>query len=139
MLQNYKEKDAGKVVVYTTTMGIVRETYHTCQKVKQILRTLLVKYEERDVFMSSEYQAEIRDRMRCDQILVPQVFVDGQHVGVSTAGARSIALEPKIRPPCDTTGRLALSELLGLRSPDISSSKMIGAIYWRGERNRKEK
>ncbi|KAK9681231.1 Glutaredoxin [Popillia japonica] len=82
--KNYKEKDAGKVVVYTTTMGIVRETYHTCQKVKQILRTLLVKYEERDVFMSSEYQAEIRDRMRCDQILVPQVFVDGQHVGEIT-------------------------------------------------------
>lgn len=35
--------------------------------------------------MSSEYQAEIRDRMRCDHILVPQVFVDGQHVGVSFA------------------------------------------------------
>lgn len=82
--QTYKEKDAGKVVVYTTTMGILRETYQACMKVKQILRTLLVKYEERDVFMSSEYQAEIRDRMRCDYILVPQVFVDGQHVGVST-------------------------------------------------------
>lgn len=81
--QTYKEKDAGKVVVYTTTMGILRETYQACMKVKQILRTLLVKYEERDVFMSSEYQAEIRERMRCDSILVPQVFVDGQHVGVS--------------------------------------------------------
>ncbi|GJQ77335.1 hypothetical protein Trydic_g20750 [Trypoxylus dichotomus] len=79
--KNYKEKDAGKVVVYTTTMGIVRETYNTCMKVKQILRTLLIKYEERDVFMSSEYQTEIRDRMRCDHILVPQVFVDGQHIG----------------------------------------------------------
>lgn len=33
--------------------------------------------------MSNEYQAEIRERMRCDYILVPQVFVDGQHVGVS--------------------------------------------------------
>lgn len=64
-------------------MGIVRETYQACMKVKQILRTLLVKYEERDVFMSGEYQAEIRDRMKCDFILVPQVFVDGQHVGVS--------------------------------------------------------
>lgn len=52
-------------------------------KVKQILRTLLVKFEERDVFMSTEYQNEIRERMRCDYVLVPQVFVDGQHVGVS--------------------------------------------------------
>lgn len=82
-LQSYKEKDAGKVVVYTTTMGIVRETYNACAKVKQILRTLLIKYEERDVFMSSEYQAEIKERMRRDCILVPQVFVDGQHIGVS--------------------------------------------------------
>jgi glutaredoxin domain-containing cysteine-rich protein 1 len=79
--KNYKEKDAGKVVVYTTTMGILRETYQACMKVKQILRTLLVKFEERDVFMSNEYQNEIRERMRCEHILVPQVFVDGQHVG----------------------------------------------------------
>ncbi|KAF5285323.1 hypothetical protein FQA39_LY04422 [Lamprigera yunnana] len=79
--KSYKEKDAGKLVVYTTTMGIVRETYNNCMKVKQILRTLLVKFEERDVFMSTEFQAEIRDRMRCEHILVPQVFVDGQHIG----------------------------------------------------------
>lgn len=66
-------------------MGILRDTYQACAKVKQILRTLLVKYEERDVFMSSEYQAEIRERMRCSYILVPQVFVDGQHIGVSSS------------------------------------------------------
>lgn len=70
-------------MVYTTTMGIVRETYHKCLKVKQILRTLMVKFEERDVFMSSEAQEEIRDRMKCNFILVPQVFVEGQHIGVS--------------------------------------------------------
>lgn len=69
--------------MYTTTMGIIRDTYQACMKVKQILRTLLIKFEERDVFMSIECQQEIRERMRCDYILVPQVFVDGQHVGVS--------------------------------------------------------
>ncbi|CAH0591393.1 unnamed protein product [Chrysodeixis includens] len=79
--KSYKEKDAGKVVLYTTTMGIVRSTYQRCVLVKKILRNLLVKYEERDVFMSIEYQDEIRDRMRSDQILVPQLFVDGQHIG----------------------------------------------------------
>ncbi|KAK6637195.1 hypothetical protein RUM44_007609 [Polyplax serrata] len=79
---SYKDRDAGKVVVYTTTMGIVRETYHKCLKVKQILRTLMVKFEERDVFMSSEAQADIRERMKCSVILVPQVFVEGQHIGV---------------------------------------------------------
>nr|XP_021186153.2 glutaredoxin domain-containing cysteine-rich protein CG31559 [Helicoverpa armigera] len=79
--KSYKEKDAGKVVVYTTTMGIVRSTYQRCVLVKKILRNLLVKYEERDVFMSTEYQDEIRDRMKSDQILVPQLFLDGQHIG----------------------------------------------------------
>jgi glutaredoxin len=64
-------------------MGIVRGTYQRCVLVKKILRNLLVKYEERDVFMSMEYQDEIRDRMKSDQILVPQLFVDGQHIGVS--------------------------------------------------------
>lgn len=81
--QNYKEKDAGKVVLYTTSMGIVRHTYAKCANVKQILRTLLVKFEERDVFMSIEYQQEVRDRMQSDDMLIPQLYVDGHHIGVS--------------------------------------------------------
>lgn len=68
--------------MYTTTMGIVRGTYQMCLKVRQILRTHLVKFDERDVFMSREVQAEIRDRMSSEQILVPQVFIDGQYIGV---------------------------------------------------------
>ncbi|CAG9823033.1 unnamed protein product [Phaedon cochleariae] len=70
--RNYKEKDAGKVVVYTTTMGVLRTTYQACMRVKQILRLLMVKFEERDVFMSSEYQGEIQERMRTEHVLVPQ-------------------------------------------------------------------
>lgn len=64
-------------------MGIVRETYHRCLKVRQILRTHLIKFEEKDVFMSREVQKEIRERMNADEITVPQVFVEGIHVGVS--------------------------------------------------------
>lgn len=44
----------------------------------------MVKFEERDVFMSYTYQQDIRDRMQKDFIDVPQLFVDGQYVGVST-------------------------------------------------------
>ncbi|XP_016954388.1 glutaredoxin domain-containing cysteine-rich protein CG31559 [Drosophila biarmipes] len=79
--KNFKEKDHGKVVLYTTSMGIIRETYTKCANVKQILRTLLVKFEERDVFMSVEYQAEMRQRMRSGQVRVPQLYVEGQHIG----------------------------------------------------------
>ncbi|TMW49959.1 hypothetical protein DOY81_004950, partial [Sarcophaga bullata] len=79
--QNYKEKDSGKVVLYTTSMGIIRDTYAKCSNVKKILRTLLVKFEERDVFMSVEYQQEIKERMHSDVIKVPQLYVEGQHIG----------------------------------------------------------
>ncbi|XP_055297563.1 glutaredoxin domain-containing cysteine-rich protein CG12206-like [Sitodiplosis mosellana] len=80
-VKNFKEKDAGKVVLYSTSMGIVRETYAKCANVKQILRTLLVKFEERDIFMSNEYQQEIKDRMQSMEIQVPQLYVDGQYIG----------------------------------------------------------
>lgn len=64
-------------------MGIIRSTYTKCQTVKKILNTLMVRFEERDVFMSHVHQQEIRDRMQGDMIDVPQLFVDGQYIGVS--------------------------------------------------------
>jgi glutaredoxin domain-containing cysteine-rich protein 1 len=54
-----------------------------CVLVKKILRNLMVKYEERDVFMSRDTQTELRERMGCDDIIVPQVFLEGQPIGVS--------------------------------------------------------
>uniref|UniRef100_A0A1I8P8W2 Glutaredoxin domain-containing protein n=1 Tax=Stomoxys calcitrans TaxID=35570 RepID=A0A1I8P8W2_STOCA len=87
-IKNFKEKDSGKVVLYTTSMGIIRDTYAKCSNVKQILRTLLVKFEERDVFMSVEYQQEIKERMHSETIQVPQLFVEGQHIGDADAVER---------------------------------------------------
>lgn len=83
IFQNYKEKDTGKVVLYSTSMGIVRDTYAKCANVKQILRTLLIKFDERDIFMSKDYQQDIKDRMQSQEVQVPQLFVDGQYIGVS--------------------------------------------------------
>ena len=70
-------------MLYTTSMGVVRSTYAKCQAMKQILRTLMVKFEERDVFMCFNHQKEIRERMQSDDIDVPQLFVDGHYIGVS--------------------------------------------------------
>lgn len=82
MFQTWQEKEAGKVVLYTTTMGIVRDTYQRCLQVRKILRTHLVKFVERDVFMSREVQKEIRERLGTDAISVPQLFVEGNLIGV---------------------------------------------------------
>ena len=70
-------------MLYTTSMGVVRTTYAKCQAMKQILRTLMVKFDERDVFMCFNHQKEIRERMQSDDIDVPQLFVDGHYIGVS--------------------------------------------------------
>jgi glutaredoxin domain-containing cysteine-rich protein 1 len=87
VFQTWQEKEAGKVVLYTTTMGIVRDTYQRCLLVRQILRTHLVKFVERDVFMSREVQKEIRERLGgVDTISVPQLFVEGNLIGVSING-----------------------------------------------------
>ena len=69
-----------------TTLGVLRETYARCVKVRQILRTLLIRTEERDVFMSRENQLDLIERTDADpaeRLRVPQVFVEGKFLGVS--------------------------------------------------------
>ncbi len=88
LFQDYAEAERGKVVVYLTTLGVLRETYARCVKVRQILRTLLIKVEERDVFMSRENQVELIERISENggenvAVSLPQVFVEGAYLGVS--------------------------------------------------------
>jgi len=80
-VKSWQDKEAGKVVVYTSTMGIVRRTHQRCQNVRHILRTHLVKFVERDTFMSREVQEEIKERMGQKHVELPQVFIEGVHIG----------------------------------------------------------
>ena len=64
-------------------MRIIRETYEHCVHVKNILQTHMVLYEDRDVFMSRENQRELQQRLGVNKVILPQVFADGQHLGVS--------------------------------------------------------
>ncbi|GAB1865520.1 Glutaredoxin domain-containing cysteine-rich protein CG31559 [Camponotus japonicus] len=77
----YVEREKGKVVLYTTSLGIVRETFTNCMKMKQILWTNMVKYDEADLFRDTELQTELRDRIDLEVLTLPQLFVDGQHIG----------------------------------------------------------
>lgn len=89
-LQSWSEREQGKVIVYTTSMGVVRETYQRCQQVHRILGTLLISFEERDVSMNRHVQQELKERLHRDHIVIPQVFVDGQLLGVSESPAERI-------------------------------------------------
>lgn len=62
---------------------IVRSTYEKCIRVRKILQTHMVQFEERDIFMSQENQRDLRERLEQVELEVPQVFADGQRLGVS--------------------------------------------------------
>ncbi|GAB6025065.1 hypothetical protein CHUAL_010501 [Chamberlinius hualienensis] len=121
--KDYGRSERGRVVVYTTTNGIVRQTFQRCLRVNTILATLLINFEERNVFLRKSYLVELNQRMSNvinsneesqryihrqqlpsdrtkrrfsngsdvsdggeDDVdvgldLVPQVFVDGKHLG----------------------------------------------------------
>ncbi|KAG8236880.1 hypothetical protein J437_LFUL016436 [Ladona fulva] len=91
VMDGYRDKERGKVVLYTTSMGVVRRTFHKCLRVKQILRTLLVPFEERDASTSTAIREEIQRRLgsyndssHSSSPPLPQLFVEGQYVGVSS-------------------------------------------------------
>lgn len=42
----------------------------------------MVKYEEADLFRDTELQTELRDRTDSEIVTLPQLFIDGQHIGV---------------------------------------------------------
>jgi len=42
----------------------------------------MVKYDEADLFRDTELQTELRDRIDLEVLTLPQLFVDGQHIGV---------------------------------------------------------
>jgi len=80
-IKNFGEREQGVVVIYVTTLSILRDTWARCVKVRQILRNLLIKVDEKDVFMSRENQVELMDRMAMVEVNLPQVFVNGQYLG----------------------------------------------------------
>lgn len=64
-------------------MRVVRKTAIACVKMMGILGTHMVDYEERNLFTSREFQTELKDRLSSETVEVPQLFIDGQYIGVS--------------------------------------------------------
>ncbi|XP_069175396.1 glutaredoxin domain-containing cysteine-rich protein CG31559-like [Procambarus clarkii] len=113
------ERERGKVVVYVTTLGIVRDTYERCLRLRKILWTLLVRFEERDVFMARDTQLQLLDRLRVGSVTVPHLFIEGQYLGdaeqierMNECGELRRLLQPYRRAtsctPCDTCGGFRL-------------------------------
>ena len=80
-----KSHEEGKVVIYTTTFRGVRSTFEECKYVLSVFHNLRVRVEERDIYVHKFYLKELEERLQGDRCTVPQVFISGQHIGVSLA------------------------------------------------------
>uniref|UniRef100_A0A7C9AUE7 Glutaredoxin domain-containing protein n=2 Tax=Opuntia streptacantha TaxID=393608 RepID=A0A7C9AUE7_OPUST len=72
-----------RVVVYYTSLRVVRSTFEACRTVLSILQGFRVDIDERDVAMDSGFMSELRERLgsKDKPVALPRVFIGGRYVG----------------------------------------------------------
>ncbi|TKY47572.1 electron carrier [Spatholobus suberectus] len=75
------DSDHAAVVVYYTSLRVVRRTYDDCRAVRSILRGFAVAIDERDVSVDERFREELQRILGRRNVPLPSVFVGGVYVG----------------------------------------------------------
>lgn len=70
-----------RVVLYFTSLRIVRKTFEDCRSVRSILRGFRVSLDERDLSMDSRFLNELKGILGKRQLTLPIVFIGGRYMG----------------------------------------------------------
>nr|XP_006007236.1 PREDICTED: glutaredoxin domain-containing cysteine-rich protein 1 [Latimeria chalumnae] len=73
----------GRIVIYTTSLRVVRTTFERCELVRKIFQNHRVKFEEKNIALNSDYGKELDERCRkvSESPSLPVVFIDGHYLG----------------------------------------------------------
>ncbi|KAL3629691.1 hypothetical protein CASFOL_026913 [Castilleja foliolosa] len=72
------------VVIYFTSLRVVRRTFEDCKTVRTILRAFRVSIDERDVSMDSSFVDELQRIFGLSEkskLILPRVFIGGRYIG----------------------------------------------------------
>ena len=71
----------GKVVMYTTSLTSIRGISSNCARIKHILSSHRINFDERDIFLHPAFGEELRERLGSTQVYVPYVFCKSLLIG----------------------------------------------------------
>ncbi|XP_038706001.1 uncharacterized protein At5g39865 [Tripterygium wilfordii] len=71
-----------RIVVYFTSLRVVRTTFEDCRSVRSILRGFRVSIDERDLSMDSRFLNELQEILGGEgKLTLPRVFIGGEYMG----------------------------------------------------------
>ncbi|XP_022756568.1 uncharacterized protein At5g39865-like [Durio zibethinus] len=74
--------DADKrIVVYFTSLRVIRSTFEDCKTVRSILQGFRVSIDERDLSMDSGFLNELQGILGQSKLTLPRVFIGGRYMG----------------------------------------------------------